>query len=225
MSESSVTVSLDSRFGPPFALIGAGIGLVVALLVGPVVSWLLERIDTAPAPLRLIDQLPLIASAPLLTIAGAVAGWIFFSFWNDEVGRVVIDPQAVRVETKDTTAVFGREEIAEVFLDEDELVLVGEDSQELSRTASDSSLAHRFSEALNTFRYPWIGASDPRESDFCDWVDRSPDLSESVHQLLRARSRALADNRTGEAQARRDELAARGVVVRLRDKQQQYRLR
>lgn len=224
MSESSITVTVDSKLAPAFAAVGASIGLVVALLVGPVVSWLLDRIETAPAPLRLIDQLPLIWSAPLLTIAGAVVGWIVFSIWNEEVGRVVIDPQAVRVESGDSAAVFGREEIAEIFLDKDELVLVDDDSMELSRTASDNSLADRLSEALKGFGYTWVGAQDPREGDFCDWVDRSPDLAEPVHELLRARSRALADSRTGEAQARHDELAACGVVVRIRNKRQQYRL-
>lgn len=224
MSRSSVTVTVDSKFAPTFASVGAGIGLVVALLVGPVVSWLLDRIDTAPAPLRLIDQLPLVWSAPILTIVGAVVGWVFFSMWNEEVGRVVIDHQGLRLESRGSPAVFAREEIAEIFMDKDELVLVDEDSRELSRTTSDNSLAQRLSEALTTFGYPWAGAKDPRESAFCDWVDRSPRLDESTHDILRARRRALTDEKTGEAQARRDELAERGVIVRDRDQKQQYRL-
>src|SRR5690625_1233074 len=224
MSESSVTVTVDSKFGPPFAVVGAGIGLVLALLVEPVVSWLLERIDTAPAPLLLTYHLPLVWSAPLLTVLGGVVGWILFSLWNDEVGRVVIDHQAMRVEGKDSTAVFPRQEIAEVFLDKDELVLVDGDSRELSRTTSDSSLAHKLSSALTTFDYPWAGARDPRESAFVDWVDRSPELEEPVHTLLRARRRALADQKSGEAESTREQLSEHGVIVRDRDKKQQYRL-
>lgn len=224
MSEQSVTVTVDSKLAPTFVVVGAGAGLGLALVVGPVVGWLLARIDTAPAPLRLVDQLPLIWSVPLLIVAGAATGWIFFAIWNEEVGRIVIDRDALRLESREATAVFARDEVAEVFLDRDELVLVGDDTRELSRTASDSSLAHRLSEALTAFGYHWAGTADPRDSAFCDWVDRSRELEASTHDLLRARSRALADRRTGEAQTRADELAERSVVVRDRDKRQQYRL-
>lgn len=224
MSESQVTVTVDSKFGPTFSLVGAAVGLGVSLLVGPVVAWLLNRIETAPAPLRLIDQLPLVWSAPLLTILGAVAGWIAFSLWNEEAGRVTIDQHRVQLETKGSTAVYRRGEIAEVFLDQDELVLVDSRLLELSRTTSDGALAEKLAQGFTTFGYPWAGTQDPHEEDFVDWVDRSPELPESSHRLLRARRRALSDNKSGEAESMRDELAQRGLVVRDRQRTQQYRL-
>lgn len=224
MSESSMTVTVDSRAAPVFAAAGAGVGLLTALLVGPVVSWLLARIDTAPGPLRLIDQLPLMWSVPLLILLGAAAGWAVFAVWNDEVGRVVVDPQQLRLESKKTSAVYSRAEIAEVFLDRDELVLVGDRAQELSRTPSDSSIATKLAGAFGAFNYPWAGTRDPREEAFADWVDRSASLDETVHALLRSRRRALADQRLGEAESAREQLAAHGVVVRDRGEKQQYRL-
>lgn len=224
MTESSVTVTVDSKLSPVFAAVGALVGLGAALLIGPVVSWLLERIETAPGLLRLIDQLPLIAAAPLLMVAGAAGGWLVFALWNEEVGRVVIDRQEVRIESKETSAVYAQDEIAEAFLDKDELVLIGDRLRELSRTTSDAGLAAKLSEAFSAFGYTWAGSQDPRDDAFQDWSDRSRDLAADTHELLRARRRALADEKSGEAEALRDDLAQRGVVVRDRDKRQQYRL-
>ncbi|WP_150460214.1 YqeB family protein [Nesterenkonia ebinurensis] len=223
MSEQSITVTLDSKLMPAFAVAGAVLGAATAFLVGPVVSWLLDRVDSAPGPLRLIDQLPLVWSVPLLTVFGAVGGWIVFSLWNDEVGRVVVDEEKVRIDTKTGSAEFTRDEVSQVFLDKDEMVLTDAVSRELSRTGSDSGLAGRLAEAFTAFGYPWQGAKDPRDSAFVEWVDRSGALDESVHTLLRARRRAFADGRAGEAESLREQLAAQGVVVRDRGDKQQYR--
>lgn len=223
MSESSVTVTLDSKMMPAFAVVGAVLGAIVAFLVGPVVGWLLDRVDSAPGPLRLIDQLPLVWSLPLLTMLGAVGGWIVFSLWNEEVGRVVVGEKSVRIDTKASSAEFSRTEITQVFLDKDELVLTDQESRELSRTGSDSGLATKLSEAFAAFGYPWKGAGDPREADFVEWVDRSETLNETVHALLRARRRALADEKPGEAESLREQLAEQGIVVRDRADKQQYR--
>lgn len=224
MSQPSITVTVDSKLSPVFAIVGAVIGFLASLVVGPVVSWLLERIDTAPAPLRLIDQLPLAWSVPLLTLLGALGGWIVFSLWNDEVGRVVVDQESVRLESKKSSTVFSHEEITEIFLDKDELVMVDARARELSRTASDSGLAKDLARAFNAFGYYWAGTKDPRDDVFTDWVDRNPGLDGAAHSLLRARRRALTNGKTGEAESLRDELSERGVVVRDRGEKQQYRL-
>lgn len=223
MSEQSVTVTVDSKLMPVFAAVGALLGVATALLVGPVVAWLLERVDSAPGPLRLIDQLPLAWSLPLLILLGAVGGWIVFGLWNEEVGRVVVDPQKIRIDTKTVSTEFTRQEVTEIFLDKDQLVLTGPDSRELSRTGSDSGLAGKLAAAFTAFDYPWRGAGDPRESEYAEWVDRSDALEEHVHVLLRARYRALADGKVGEAETLRERLAAQGVVVRDRGDKQQYR--
>lgn len=224
MQDESTSVSLNSTLGVAFAAVGAVLGFGISFLVGPVVSWLLERIETAPGPLRLVDEMPLVASVPLLTVLGAVGGWIVFSIWNDDVGRVVIDQRTVRLETKHAASEYSREEITQIFLDKDDLVLIGDGARELSRTSSDSGLAPRLAQAFEQYDYPWCGAEDPREAEFTDWVDRSASLAEHDHVLLRSRRRALADGRTGEAESLRDQLAERGIVVRDRSERQQYRL-
>lgn len=222
MPTSQVTVTVDSKIAPIFALIGAVVGLVLALLVGPVVSWMLERFDSAPVILRLIDLTPW--SMPVLIVLGAVAGWIVFSIWNSEVGRVVVDEKQVRIAAEKTSAVYRRDEIAEIFLDKDELVLVDYQARELSRSTSEAGLARKLEAAFTTFDYPWAGAGDPWNDAFVEWVDHSPELDQDIHVLLRRRQRALDDGRRGEAADLRDALTNRGVVVRDRNNRQQYRL-
>lgn len=224
MSQSPIIVTLSSKVAPVFATAGAALGAVLAFLVGPVVSWMLERLDSAPAPLRLIDQLPFAWALPLLTILGALAGWILYSIWSEEVGRVIVDDRAVRIEGKKAATEFEREEIAQIFLDKDELVMLDGESREISRSASDSGLAKKLGAAFTAFGYPWVGVGHPEEAAFADWVDRSRQLEEADHALLRARRRALTDGRTGEAEGLREELAQRGVFVRDRGERQQYRV-
>ena len=70
----------------------------------------------------------------------------------------------------------------------------------------------------------WAGTTNPRDAEFVTWVDRSEELDEQTHALLRRRRRALADKRTGTAEELRDELLDLDVVVRDRGDSQQYRL-
>jgi len=223
VSENSITVTLDKRLAPVFAAVGAVLGFALSFAVGPVVGWMLETVDGAPAPLRLLDQLPFVVLLPGLTVAGLIAGWIVFGIWGEEVGEIRVDPDELVLRSGKRRSSYRREEIAEIFLDKDELVLLDPRSRELSRTTSDSGLAAKLSEAFGRFDYPWVGTADPREELFTRWVDRSRDLQPHVHDLLRSRSRALADGRTGAAEEVRDELLRHGVVVRDRDGEQQYR--
>ena len=223
MSEDSITVTVDSKLMPVFAACGAVLGATAAVIIGPVVAWLLERVDSAPGPLRLIDQLPLVASLPLCAVLGAVGGWFVFAVWNDEVGRVIVDEEKIQIDAKDGSAEFSRYEVAEIFVDKDQLILVDTQSRELSRTRSDSGLAGTLGYAFSRFGYPWRGAGDPWDAEFVEWVDRSAAQDETVHALLRARRRALSDEKAGEVESLREQLAQHGVVVRDRGEKQQIR--
>lgn len=223
MSASSTTVTTDTRLMPVFALVGGALGAVIAVAAGPVVSWLLDLIDSAPGVLRLVDVIPLPVTLPLLVILGAVAGWLICRSWSEDVGSVTVDADQVQLTSKSSSTVFARAEIAEAFLDEDELVLLDPTSRELWRGTSDSGLASRLGEAFERFGYRWRGAQDPRDAEFVRWVDRSPAVDETSHALLRRRRRALDDAKSGEAETLREELADHGVIVRDRGQTQQVR--
>lgn len=221
MSDTAVTVTLDRRLAAAFVVVGAALGLGAALAVGPVVEWMLDTVDGAPAPLRLVDQLPLGWAVALLTLAGGVAGLLLFAVWEDEVSQVTVSTERIVVTRGKASTTFARQEIAQIFLDRDDLVLLDARSRELLRTSSDSAVAARLGAALERFGYPWAGTGDPHE--FTTWVDRSPDLDTRAHELLRRRRRALDDGRSGAAEEAREELLELGLVVRDRDGRQQFR--
>ncbi|NLS08479.1 hypothetical protein HGQ17_00350 [Nesterenkonia sp. MY13] len=224
MSDSSITVTLDSKLVRIFTVAGAAIGAVLAFIVGPLATWMVNQFDMTFLPLQLLDRIPMMWSVPLLTLLGALGGWIIFMVWDEGVGRVMVDPEKIRIDNKSGSAEYSRDEISQIFLDKDELVLVDKEARELSRTSSDSwFLVGKLADAFGAFDYPWAGGEDPREAEFADWVDRSPELEENIHALLRARRRALTDEKAGEAESLREELAAQGIVVRDRDEKQQYR--
>ncbi|GAA1174157.1 YqeB family protein [Nesterenkonia xinjiangensis] len=224
MPDARVTVSLSSRLGPAFTVAGAALGGVAAMLIRPTTSWMMDRLDGSPAPLRLLDQLPLSWSVPLLAVLGAVAGFLIYAAWNHDVGTVTVDAQTVTVDQKTGAAVFRHAEISDAFLDKDDLVLLARDSRELSRTPSENGLASELKEAFGMFGLPWSGTTDPRDVEFHPWVDRSRELDAELHTMLRERRRALADGRSGEAESLRDQLTAHGVIVRDRDGAQQIRI-
>jgi hypothetical protein len=204
---ASTTITLDRRLTTVFITVGAAAGLALALIAGPVTAWLLDRLDSAPVFLRIIVEFPLAVTLPVLTVIGAVAGWFVFAVWEGEVGSVTLDDDGVLITQEKAATRFTREEVAEAFLDREELVLVDADSRELSRTPSDAGLHARLCAAFEARDIPWRGAVDPRQD----------------HDLLRARQRALSDKRAGEAAALRDQLRDRGLVVRDRDEAQQVR--
>lgn len=223
MSEGSVTVRLDQRLGGYFALGGAAIGFGAGFAVDPVVSWLIERAGGAPAPLRLLSELPLVGEVALLTVLGAVAGWFVFGMWSDEVAEVTVSDAEITVKADKNSTRFERAEIDQAFLDKDDLVLADSTGRELIRCGSDAAIAGKLREALERHGYEWAGTSNPWDDEFVTWVDRGGDLSESEHGLLRSRRRALADAKPGAAEEARDELATLGLMVRDRGEEQQYR--
>ncbi|MGO1440287.1 MAG: YqeB family protein [Brevibacterium yomogidense] len=223
MSASSTTITLDRRLAPVFIGVGAAAGLALAFIAGPVTAWLLDRVDSAPVFLRIVDEVPLFVTLPALTVIGALAGWIVFAIWEGEVGTVILDADGVLITKEKSSARFTTDEIAEAFLDGDELVLVDDATRELSRTASDNGLEPRLRTAFGAHGVAWRGREDPRGAAFHPWIDRGAELDAEDHALLRARQRALTDKRAGEAAALRDQLRDRDIVVRDRDEAQQIR--
>lgn len=224
MSASATTITLDRRLTPAFAAAGATAGLVLAFVAGPLTAWLLDRLDSAPVFLRIIDEFPLFVTLPALIVVGALAGWFVFAIWEGEVGTVTFDQDGVLVTQEKSSTRFATDEIAEAFLDGEELVLVDGRTRELSRTPSDKALEERLRPAFTDHGIPWRGGEDPRSAEFQPWVDRGTALEEEDHALLRERRRALTDKRAGAAADLRDRLRDRGIIVRDRDNAQEIRL-
>lgn len=219
----SVTVRIPHGWLWGLRLVGAALGVGAAFAVGPIVDWLIGLVGTAPGPLRVVARIPLPWAVPVLAVAGTLLGALIGYTWQKENSVVTVDSGAIVVRHQDSSVHIRRDQIAAVFTDGQELVILDPAGRPLSRTKADEVLVGPLRSAFETFGYPWLGTSDPHETDYITWVDRSPDLDEPTHALLRARHRALADKRPGEAAQALDALHAQGLVIRDRAGTQQYR--
>jgi hypothetical protein len=160
---------------------------------------------------------------PALTVVGALAGVYVAVLARRQSPILSVNGAHVAIEEGASVRQLAREQIAAVFTDGRDLVVLDHMEGELARIRAADLPAGRLGGAFQRFGYPWHGTTDPREAEFVRWVDGSPDLDAKTHALLRTRMRALADKRVGAAEDALDELRARGVAVRDRGGAQQYR--
>lgn len=201
----------------------SAIGFGLAFAVRPLADWLISTIDSAPGPLRLAAELPQIWAIVVLTLAGAGLGWWIAEQAKLEALTVTVDGSSVLVEQSGQQRYLAREQIAEVFVDPKEFVVVDAGGRELFRGGATDVSSGALAEAFERYDYPWKGTADPREQAFGRWVDGHPDLDDETHALLRARGRALSDKKATAAAELQEQLQERGVVVRDRDGGQQFR--
>lgn len=225
MSESnaSTTVAIPGHFAPIFTVGGALIGLIAAFVVGPLVAWLVGLIGDAPGPLRVAAELPMVWALPVLTVVGAVLGFLICTSWAEDAGTIEVSDTGITRHLKDSDRFFGRERITGVVASGKELVLLGGDA-EVYRGASESEMIPGLRAALQAHGYPELLGTDPHEREFSAWVEGNGALSAEAEDQLRIRRRALTDKKAGEAEGAAEKLRTLGVMVRDREGRQQIRV-
>ena len=223
-TENEVAVTVPTSWMAGFAAVGAAVGLGAAFAVGPAVTWLLELVDAAPGPLRVVAALPAAAAIPLLCLVGAGLGLAAARQWRKDGGVTTVSPEGVTVRRDGGQQHIDRGRVSGAFLDGHDLVLLDRRTVELLRSKTDQALAGRLHAAFEAFDYPWRGTADPHENEYAAWVDGTGPLDARAHDLLRIRQRALRDAQPGAADHALDELRALGISVRDRRDGQQYRV-
>lgn len=224
MAEEEVTIAIPTKWIVGFGVAGATVGFGSAFVVGPIVSWLLGLIGDAPGPLRLAATLPLEWAIPALALVGLCLGIWVGREWQKDHGDTTISSEGVTIRRGGSGHHVARDQVSGVFTDGHELILIDQSTKELLRTPTDQILVTRLQQAFEGLGYPWQGTSDPLEKDFVTWIDGKDPLDARAHALLRARHRAQADKQSGSAEDARDDLRDLGIIVRDRDKAQQYRV-
>jgi len=112
-----------------------------------------------------------------------------------------------------------RADIAAVFVDRTRLVLLGHDSGELARRASELEVT-ALKAAFTRYDFPWRDG-DPHAGEYRLWVPDMPGLPPGANALLAERAKKLG---SADARELRDELARLGVVVRDVKRKQYWRL-
>ncbi|MFC3850002.1 hypothetical protein ACFORJ_07465 [Corynebacterium hansenii] len=224
MTDDEATVTIPRWWIVGICLAGAAIGVGAAFMVGPVVDWLLSLAGDAPGPLRIAARLPLVWAIPILAFLGVIVGLMITHEWRTDVGTVTVSARGVTIEGSTASQFVAGERVGGVFTDGKDLVITDPKTNEISRSKTDVVLVSRLRRAFERFDYPWQGNDDPHEKSYISWVDGAVGVDDRINDLLRARSRALADERSGAAAEALDELRSLGIAVRDRDGAQQYRM-
>ncbi len=226
MSDSggTTTVRIPARYTTIFTVGGAVAGLIAAFIVGPLVGWLIGLIGGAPGPLRLAAELPFVWALPVLTVVGAVVGFVIVASWSDSAGSVEVGADGITVHSKDADRHLLRSRARRVIAEKKELIVLDEETREVFRGPVEDEMLPGLRMALRDHGFPELESVDPYSQDYTTWVEGDGRLGDEAEELLRARRRALADDRPGAAEEALDGLRRRGVMVRDREGRQQYRL-
>jgi len=215
MGEDRVTestgVALVRWVGLPVA--GAVVVWLLKLLVGWLVTlpWvpfkgLLELVDSIQEPWVTLGALGV----------GLLGGLVFSLIAHGERLAVAVRDDHVRLEGDEYDASFDRADVTAVFVDRNQLVLLGTDTGELARRPSELDRA-RLAAAFLAHGYPWRDG-DPHADAYRRWVPDLPGLPPGANALLAARAKELGSD---DAKELRTELAKLGVLVR-DDRNKQY---
>jgi hypothetical protein len=213
---------------PVWAAVLMWVGLPVA---GAVVFWLLKQIagwvaELPGAPFQGLFELAASAPEPWATVGavvlGAGVGFVLALIGAHETLQLTVSSGEVRMKRMDVPSEAARADVASVFLDGKQLVLLGSRGEELAREKSDLPAA-RVRSAFESHGYPWV-AEDPYKDQYRLWVEDLPDLPPGANPVLKARAKALEKDSETDARELRVELVKLGVVVREQKKRQYIRV-
>lgn len=199
----------------------AGIGLGFA--APPFCRWAVDTLPSVPGPVELLAELTTAWSLPILTILGIVGGVALAMITLGESLTVTVDSDGVLLEQNDDGLFVPRSKVAEAHLDDKDLVLTDITGRELARRGTGDLDKDAVGRAFTEHGYCWTEKS-LHGGEFSRWVDGDPALDDEAHDLLRERRHALSRKETNTAEELRNKLQTRGIIVRDRDKRQEYRL-
>jgi len=210
--------------GVGFVVLGAGVLAGVFWLLKLLGRWLLS-IDGGPMhkPATFLNALPEPGFTIGVTVVGGLIGLVLALWAKHESLTITVGDDRVVFTTEGKSEEFPLDEIAGVFRDEKDVVLLGRRSEELVRLPSDMK-SGPISEAFIAHGYRWY-ESDPYASAFERWVPGTPGISARANALLEARGEALVSDKSSKSELRelRAELTELGIVVRDRNKRQYWR--
>lgn len=202
-----------------FPVAGAAVGWFLPKLA----HWAL-KLPWVPfeGPLKLVSSLQggwvSFATAALGALVG---GWISVVAMRETL-QIRLSDQEVNLRIRGKERSFKHGEVAAVFVDNKQLVLLGTDGQVLYREKPETK-RKKLAEAFTRHGYDWR-EQDPFEGEYARWVPGCPDLSPSANALFAAREKAIGKDEKEDAEDLRRELSKLGVTVRDEGKRQYWRL-
>lgn len=214
----AISPAVPWMLGMVCTLVGFGLGFAAP----PVARWAVNTLPTVPGPLEILAELTTPWSVLILTVLGVAAGIALGLITLGESLTVTVDSDCVLLNQDDYELYVPRAKVHAVFRDGKDLVLIDSTERELARRGANDLNARAVAHAFTAHGYPWTD-TNPFEGAFTCWIDGHPDLSEQTHELIRQRRSALSDKESDTAAVIHSRLQAQGVIVRDRNKRQEYR--
>ncbi|WP_229520878.1 DUF308 domain-containing protein [Paenibacillus sp. GM2] len=158
----------------------------------------------------------------VMTALGLVGGGILSIIAVKESLQIRLSDREVRLKIHDEERVFARQEVAAIFLDQKQLVLLDMNGRELFRDEADGK-SKAIAEAFIRAGYDWR-EQDPFAEEYARWVADAPGLSPGANALFLAREKAIDREDKEDAEDLRKELSKLGVTVRDEKKRQYWRM-
>ncbi|MFG1735141.1 DUF308 domain-containing protein [Paenibacillus sp. 843] len=199
-------------------------------LLGAVIGWFIPAIAdwaTGLAWVPFQGPLELIASIQgpwvviVTAVLGLLAGMILSHVAIKESLAVRLSDKEITLRIHEVDHTFAREEVSAVFLDGKQLVLLGNEGQELYREKPEAK-RDVVAEAFKRHGYSWRDR-DPFADHYVRWVADSPGLTPSMNALFLAREKAMENEDKKDAADLRQELSKLGITVRDDGKKQYWR--
>lgn len=199
------------------------LGMILGYFLPSIADWV-AGLPWFPlqGPLQLVASFDEKWVAIVTTFLGLIAGVWLSAVAIKESLVIAVSDDEVTMKINDGTQRYSKSEIASVFIDGKELVLLGNTGQELAREAYESTPA-TIADAFVKHRYPWSVEGDPYEAEYRLWVDQTPDLSPALNALLKGREQALQEKDVESAKEMQREACKFGIMVKDRGKFQYWR--
>lgn len=189
---------------------------------GPVLGYFLPRIAAwalklpwvpFEGPLKLINLFNGFWLDMIIALLGLIVGLVVASTAVKEMLVVTIGDEEVQLDKDGHKQIIGRKEIDTVFLDGQQLVILGKSGYELVREKIDET-PKIVVDGFKRHGYVWSTGGDPFKDEYRRWVPDTPDISPSANAVMKAREKALQKKETKEMKELRNELMKLGIVVR-----------
>ncbi|MEF7439528.1 DUF308 domain-containing protein [Paenibacillus lautus] len=199
-------------------------------LLGAVVGWFLPAIAdwaTGLAWVPFQGPLELIASIQgpwvviVTAVVGLLAGTVLSHLAIKESLAVRLSDMEITLRIHEAERTFRREEVSAAFMDGKQLVLLGNEGEELYREKPEAK-RETVAEAFMRHGYSWRDR-DPFADHYVRWVADTPGLTPSMNALFLLREKAIENDDQEDAADLRRELSKLGITVRDDGKRQYWR--
>ncbi|MEV6559140.1 hypothetical protein AB0M22_25725 [Nocardia sp. NPDC051756] len=225
---TTVSAPTVLRISPIWAwLFGAGglaVGCGIGFAVHPVGRWMIDTFDASPGPLKLATSVPTVWLVLATTLIGTVAGVLLFEIGRSESLTLTVADDHVELVKEARAQHVPRKHVAAVFREDADLVFTDRNKRRLARFDANDLNRNDIEQAFRRHGYPWLDRNDPFGADYFRWADGRPETGKAVDAVLRARRRALADEKPLDVAELDEQLLELGIDVRDRRGEQHIRL-